>query len=33
MTLVTVEVTWLWWLLEDFDVSISISTPILPDST
>jgi hypothetical protein len=33
MTLVTVEVTWLWWLLEDFDVSISMSTHILPDST
>jgi hypothetical protein len=33
MVLVTVEVTWLQWLLEDFDVSFSMSTPILSDST
>jgi hypothetical protein len=28
MTLVTTEVTWLQWLLEDFDVSVSMSTPL-----
>jgi hypothetical protein len=33
MTLVTAEVTWLQWLLEDFGVSISMSTPILFHST
>jgi hypothetical protein len=33
MTLVTVEVTWLWWLLEDFVVSVSMLTPFLFDST
>jgi hypothetical protein len=33
MTLVTVEVTWLRWLLEDFDVSIFMSTPLLSHST
>jgi hypothetical protein len=33
MTLVTAEVTWLWWLLEDFGVSISMPTPLLSDST
>jgi hypothetical protein len=33
MTLVTAEVTWLWWLLEDFGVSVSILTPLLSDST
>jgi hypothetical protein len=35
MTLVTVEVTWLRWLLEDFGVSVSVSmsTPLLSDST
>jgi hypothetical protein len=33
MALVTAEVTWLWWLLEDFGVSVSMSTPILSDST
>jgi hypothetical protein len=32
MTLVTIEVTWLWWLLEDFAISISILTPLLSDS-
>jgi hypothetical protein len=31
--LVTTEVTWLRWLLEDFDVSVSMSTPLLSDST
>jgi hypothetical protein len=33
MTLVTVEVTWLRWLLEDFGVSVSMPTPLLSDST
>jgi hypothetical protein len=33
MTFVTAEVTWLRWLLEDFDVSVSMSTPLLSDST
>jgi hypothetical protein len=33
MALVTAEVTWLRWLLEDFGVSISLSTPLLSDST
>jgi hypothetical protein len=33
MTLVTAEVTWLRWLLDDFGVSISMSTPVLSDST
>jgi hypothetical protein len=33
MALVTVEVTWLRWLLEDFGVSISMPTPLLSDST
>jgi hypothetical protein len=33
MALVTMEVTWLWWLLEDFGVSVSMSTPVLSDST
>jgi hypothetical protein len=32
MTLVTAEVTWLRWLLEDFDVSVSMLTPLLSDS-
>jgi hypothetical protein len=32
MALVTVEVTWLRWLLEDFGVSVSMSTPLLFDS-
>jgi hypothetical protein len=32
MTLVTTEVTWLRWLLEDFGVSVSIPTPLLSDS-
>jgi hypothetical protein len=30
---VTTEVTWLWWLLEDFGVSVSMPTPLLSDST
>jgi uncharacterized protein YneF (UPF0154 family) len=29
MTLVTVEVTWLRWLLEDFGVSVSMPTPLV----
>jgi hypothetical protein len=33
MALVTVEVIWLRWLLENFDVSVSIPTPLLSDST
>jgi hypothetical protein len=33
MALVTAEVTWLRWLLEDFDVSVTMSTPLLSDST
>jgi hypothetical protein len=33
MPLVTAEVTWLRWLLEDFSVSVSMSTPLLSDST
>jgi hypothetical protein len=33
MTLVTTEVTWLRWLLEDFGVFVSMPTPLLSDST
>jgi hypothetical protein len=33
MALVTAEVTWLRWLLEDFGVSVSIPIPLLSDST
>jgi hypothetical protein len=33
MTLMTMEVTWLWWLLEDFSVSVSMPTHLLSDST
>jgi hypothetical protein len=33
MTLVTTDVTWLWWLLEDFGVSVYMPTPLLSDST
>jgi hypothetical protein len=33
MTLVTTEVTWLRWLLEDFGVSVSMPTPLLSDIT
>jgi hypothetical protein len=33
MALVTVEVIWLRWLLEDFGVPISMPTPLLSDST
>jgi hypothetical protein len=33
MALMTAEVTWLQWLLEDFGVSVSMSTPLLSDST
>jgi hypothetical protein len=29
---VAVEVTWLRWLLADFGVSVSIPTPLLPNS-
>jgi hypothetical protein len=32
MALVTADVTWLWWLLEDFGVFIYMSTPLLSDS-
>jgi hypothetical protein len=33
MSLVTAKVTWLQWLLEDFGISVSITTPLLPDNT
>jgi hypothetical protein len=33
MTLVPAEVTWLWWLLEEFCVFVSMLTPLLFDST
>jgi hypothetical protein len=33
MILVTANVTWLWWLREDFSVSIFMLTPLLSDST
>jgi hypothetical protein len=33
MALMTAEVTWPRWLLEDFGVSVSIPTPLLSDST
>jgi hypothetical protein len=33
MALVTPEVTWLQWLLDNFSVSVSMSTPLLSDST
>jgi hypothetical protein len=33
MALVTTEVTWLRWLLEDFGISVSMPTPLLFDST
>jgi hypothetical protein len=33
MTLVTTEVTWLWWLLKDFGVSISMPSPLFSGST
>nr|CCI55363.1 PH01B035L11.8 [Phyllostachys edulis] len=33
MALLTVEITWLRWLLEDFGVSVTTSTPLLSDST
>jgi hypothetical protein len=33
MALVTAEVTWLRRLLEDFDVSVSMLTPLLSNST
>jgi hypothetical protein len=33
MALMTTEVTWLRWLLEDFDVSVSMPTSLLSDST
>jgi hypothetical protein len=33
MALVTAEVTWLRWLLENFGVSVSMLTPLLSDST
>jgi hypothetical protein len=33
MALMTAEVTWLRWLLEDFGVSVSMPTPLLSDST
>jgi hypothetical protein len=33
MALVTTEVTWLQWLLEDFCISVSMPTPLLSNST
>jgi len=33
MATVTAEVTWLWWLLEDFGVTVSTPTPLSSDST
>jgi hypothetical protein len=33
MALVTTEVTWLRWLLEDFDVSVYMLTPFLSNNT
>jgi hypothetical protein len=33
MTLVIAHVTWLRWLLDDFGVSVSMTTPLLSDST
>ena len=33
MALLTTEVTWLRWLLEDFGVSINAPTTLLSDST
>jgi hypothetical protein len=33
MALVTAEVTWLRWLLEDFGIPGSMPTPLLSDST
>ena len=33
MAMLTAEVIWLWWLLEDFCVSATTSTPLLSDST
>jgi hypothetical protein len=33
IALVIAEVTWLRWLLENFDVSVSMLTPLLSDST
>jgi hypothetical protein len=33
MALVSAEVTWLWCLFEDFDVSVSMVTPLLSGST
>ena len=33
MALLTAEITWLRWLLEDFVVSVTTPTPLLSDST
>jgi hypothetical protein len=33
MALVTAEITWLLWLLEEFGVSVSMLTHLLSDST
>ena len=33
MALLMAEVTWLWWLLQDFGVSITTPTLLLSDST
>jgi hypothetical protein len=33
IALLTTEVTWLWWLLADFGVSVTTPTTLLSDST
>jgi hypothetical protein len=33
MALLTIEMTWLRWLLTDFGVSVTTPTPLLSDST
>ena len=33
MAILTADVTWLWWLLQDFGVSVTTPTPLLSDST
>jgi hypothetical protein len=33
MALATAETTWLRWLFADFDVFVSMPTPLLSDST
>jgi hypothetical protein len=33
MALLTTKVTWLWWLLANFGVSVTTPTPLLSNST